>query len=142
MNPYLLIDLLLVGISHHKMYPIRLLYSTPVSYIPEFRHQQFRLNMSRDYDLLGVAQEDPSLITYIREVHMKKYPNMAHNLLEHAGPPEHLNFSNHHELTPELAAYIASLLDNKKGGVFFQSVAGSSGPMLTAPWLAETLGRF
>lgn len=96
--------------------------------------------MSRDYDLLGVAQEDPSLITYIREVHMKKYPNMAHNLLEHAGPPEHLNFSNHHELTPELASYVAGLVNNKRGGVFFQSVAGSSGPMLTAPWLAETLG--
>uniref|UniRef100_A0A336MA81 CSON007846 protein n=1 Tax=Culicoides sonorensis TaxID=179676 RepID=A0A336MA81_CULSO len=107
----------------------------------EIRHQQFRLNMSRDYDLLGVQQDNPSLITYIREVHMKKYPNMVSNLLVNAGPSEHLNFtSNHDELTPQLAATIASLVNNKQKGVFFQSLTGSSGPMMTAPWLAETLG--
>lgn len=96
--------------------------------------------MSRDYDLLGVEQDNPSLITYIREVHMKKYPNMATNLLANAGPPEHLNFTNQHELTPHLASEIAGLVGGKERGIFFQSLTGSSGPMMTAPWLAETLG--
>lgn len=106
----------------------------------EFRHQQFRLNMSRDYDLLGVPQDDPSLIGYIRNVHLKKYGAMTTNLQAHAGPPEHLNFTTHHELTPELAKYMTHLLGDKKGGVFIQSLSGSSGSMLTAPWLVETLG--
>lgn len=96
--------------------------------------------MSRDYDLYGVEQDNPSLITYIREVHMKKYPNMVLNLLANAGPPKHLNFSTDHEITPELAKIMAEYLNDKENGTFFQSLTGSSGQMMTAPWLAETLG--
>lgn len=118
-----------------------LTYAFPFTYtFTEIRHQQFRLNMSRDYDLLGVEPDNPSLITYVREVHMKKYPNMVTNFLANAGPPEHLNFTNQHELTPQLASEIASLVGGKRQGIFFQSLTGSSGPMMTAPWLAETLG--
>lgn len=105
----------------------------------DLKHTQFKLSMSRDYDLMGVQQEDSSLITYIRDVHMKKYARMTSNLLAHAGTPEHLNFTLHHELTPEIAKYMAEILDNKKDCTFVQSLSGSSGPFLTAPWLAETL---
>jgi len=98
-----------------------------------------RLNMSNDYDLVGVNQDDRSVITYIREIHLKKYASMTEELLSHAGAPEHLNFTDRHELTPEIASSIARFLGNKKSGVFFQSLSGSSSEMLTAPWLAETL---
>ncbi|KAH8392446.1 hypothetical protein KR215_008896 [Drosophila sulfurigaster] len=40
----------------------------------EIRHQQFRLNMSRDYELNSVAQDDPALIAFLRQIHMHKYP--------------------------------------------------------------------
>ncbi|CAD6999622.1 unnamed protein product [Ceratitis capitata] len=40
----------------------------------EIRHKQFRLNMSRDYEFFGVAQDDPTLIAFLREIHMRKYP--------------------------------------------------------------------
>lgn len=30
--------------------------------------------MSRDYEFFGVAQDDPTLIAFLREIHMRKYP--------------------------------------------------------------------
>lgn len=100
----------------------------------EIRHQQFRLNMSKDYDLEGVSQDNPALINYIREVHMKKYQKaFMHNSMV-----EHLNFSNSHELTPEMAHYISDVL-GKKPGIFFQSLTGYTNVMMTAPWLVETM---
>lgn len=101
----------------------------------EIRHQQFRLNMSRDYELFGVTQDDPTLIAFLREIHMKKYPM---NFLKNA-PIEHLNFTQRHELTPEMANFIADLLGNKMNGNFIQSMTGSTRSHLTGPWLAETL---
>lgn len=101
----------------------------------EIRHQQFRLNMSRDYELIGVAQDDPTLIAFLREIHMKKYP--MHFLKNE--PAEHLNFTNQHELTPEMAHYVADLVGGKLNGAAIQSLTGQAGSLMTAPWLAETL---
>lgn len=101
----------------------------------EIRHQQFRLNMSRDYELFGVAQDDPTLIAFLREIHMKKYPM---HFLKNA-PAEHLNFTNQHELTPEMAHYVADLVGGKLNGAAIQSLTGQAGSLMTAPWLAETL---
>ncbi|XP_055845295.1 protein Star [Episyrphus balteatus] len=101
----------------------------------EIRHQQFRLNMSRDYELFGVAQDDPTLIAFLREIHMKKYPM---HFLKNA-PAEHLNFTNQHELTPEMAHYVADLVGGKLNGAAIQSLTGQAGNLMTAPWLAETL---
>lgn len=101
----------------------------------EIRHQQFRLNMSRDYELIGVAQDDPTLIAFLREIHMKKYPM---HFLKNA-PAEHLNFTNQHELTPEMAHYVADLVGGKLNGAAIQSLTGQAGNLMTAPWLAETL---
>ncbi|XP_055598553.1 protein Star isoform X2 [Uranotaenia lowii] len=103
----------------------------------EIRHQQFRLNMSRDYDLLGVPQDNPALVKYVRDIHMKKYPMTF--MRNAPAPVEHLNFTNRHELTPEMAQFISKLLGNKRFGTFFQSLTGISDSMMTAPWLAETM---
>ncbi|XP_058062554.1 protein Star isoform X2 [Anopheles bellator] len=103
----------------------------------EIRHQQFRLNMSRDYNLMGVPQDNPALIKYVRDIHMKKYP-MTFMRTANA-PTEQLNFNNRHELTPEMAHVISDLLGRKRFGTFFQSLAGNSDSMMTAPWLAETM---
>lgn len=103
----------------------------------EIRHQQFRLNMSRDYDLMGVPQDNPALIKYVRDIHMKKYPM---TFIRNAdGPGEQLNFTNRHELAPEMAHLISDLLGRKRFGTFFQSLTGNSDAMMTAPWLAETM---
>ncbi|XP_021701728.1 protein Star isoform X2 [Aedes aegypti] len=103
----------------------------------EIRHQQFRLNMSRDYDLMGVPQDNPALVKYVRDIHMKKYPM---TFMRNANTPmEHLNFTNRHELTPEMAHFISDLLGKKRFGTFFQSLTGISDSMMTAPWLAETM---
>ncbi|XP_053663160.1 protein Star [Anopheles marshallii] len=103
----------------------------------EIRHQQFRLNMSRDYDLMGVPQDNPALVKYVRDIHMKKYPM---TFMRNANAPvEHLNFTNRHELTPEMAHLISDLLGRKRFGTFFQSLTGNSDAMMTAPWLAETM---
>lgn len=91
--------------------------------------------MSRDYDLYGVRQDDPTLITFIREIQLKKYPMPFMK----NSPIAHLNFTERHELAPEMAKTIANLVDMKKNGVFVQSMPSSSGALLTAPWLAETL---
>lgn len=91
--------------------------------------------MSRDYDLLGVSQEDPTLITFIREIHMKKYPL---NFLKNS-PIEHLNFTQSHELAPKMAKWQSSLVDYKFNGTFVQSMTYAAGSLLTGPWLTETL---
>lgn len=102
---------------------------------PAIRHQQFRLNMSRDYDLYGVSQDDPTLLTFIREIHLKKYP-MPFMKNE---PVEPTNFAERHDLAPEMANIVAGLLDTKHNGVFVQSLPASSAAMSMAPWLTQTL---
>lgn len=103
----------------------------------EIRHQQFRLNMSRDYDLMGVPQDNPALVKYVRDIHMKKYPM---TFMRNTNTPlEHLNFTNRHELTPDMAHFVSDLLGKKRFGTFFQSLTGISDSMMTAPWLAETM---
>ncbi|XP_062546900.1 protein Star isoform X2 [Armigeres subalbatus] len=103
----------------------------------EIRHQQFRLNMSHDYDLMGVPQDNPALVKYVRDIHMKKYPM---TFMRNANTPmEQLNFTNRHELTPDMAHFVSDLLGKKRFGTFFQSLTGISDSMMTAPWLAETM---
>lgn len=92
--------------------------------------------MTRDYDLMNINQDNPSLVSYVRDIHMKKYP-MA--FLEKM-PLEQYNYTNSHELAPVMGKYIAeNLLNNKQEGVFFQSLTGSNGEMMTAPWFTEQL---
>lgn len=104
----------------------------------EIRHQQFRLNMTRDYDLVGVEQDDPLLITYIREVYLRRYSNSPVRIL--TSPMEHQqmwDYRGRTELTPRMAQYvIEELLAGKKGGVFVQSMTGANEGLMTAQWLS------
>ncbi|XP_075153521.1 EGF receptor activation regulator Star [Haematobia irritans] len=158
----------------------------------EIRHQQFRLNMSRDYDFFDVAQDDPILIAFLREIHMRKYSkhcfksmmddrsrrdsggggggsgettastaaalSLSSSSSTTLGPGgggtkgsvvgaddllginQHFNFSAHpNELTPKMAYYVANQLQGKTNGAVIQSLTGSLGQFMTAPWLSETL---
>lgn len=89
--------------------------------------------MSRDYELFGVEQDNPNLITYVREIHMGKFKMpFLKNI-----PIQHINFTDH-QLIQEIGQYIVSdLLDNKKNGIFFQSFPGGNDIMMTAPWFVE-----
>jgi hypothetical protein len=87
--------------------------------------------------MTNVPQDDPGLILYLRNIHMKKYPmSFMHN---HNVPEEVMNFTNSHEMVPDMASYISNLVGGKKNGVFFQSLAGPTAQMMTAPWLVDTL---
>lgn len=66
------------------------------------RHHQFRLNMSKDDELLGISQDNPELITYIREVHLIAGSEHHHKPLE--------SINNR---PTEDVAYILRVLNNK-----------------------------
>ena len=93
--------------------------------------------MSRDYDLTNVPQDDPGLISYIKNIHMKKYPmTFTHDQMM---KEEVYNFTGSHDMVPEMARFISNLVGDKKNGVYFQSLAGITAQMMTAPWLTDTL---
>lgn len=46
------------------------------------RHHQFRVNMSQDYEFLNVAQDNPELIMYIKEMHLRPAIEPNHKALE------------------------------------------------------------
>lgn len=118
----------------------------------EIRHQQFRLNMSRDYELQGISQDNPGLISYVREVHLRKYANTPY----FAQPEEEeedqeqqqqvktkkknsesdWDYRGRRELTPEMAQFVVEdLLAGKRRGVFVQSMTGANDALMTAQWL-------
>lgn len=49
------------------------------------RHHQFRVNMSQDYELLGIAQDDPQLVTYIRAFQLKPAVDHHHHQYDSDG---------------------------------------------------------
>lgn len=65
------------------------------------RHYQFRVNMSQDYELLGVSQDNPQLVTYIREVHLAP-----------AIEPHHKPLESENSVSKD-TAYVLKLLKNK-----------------------------
>ncbi|KAG5888573.1 hypothetical protein JTB14_029870 [Gonioctena quinquepunctata] len=91
------------------------------------RHYQFRVNMSQDYDLLGVSQDDPQLVMYIREVHLSPAIELHHKPLE-----------SKDEITPD-TAYVMKLLKNKQNGVFVEAGAYNDGKSSKTEWLEEKL---
>lgn len=92
--------------------------------------------MSRDYELNNVAQDNPELVEFLREVHMKKHPM---HFLKKEPFTEHLNFTERHEQTPVMAQYISNLVGSKLNGAYIQSMTGSTSNLLTGPWLTETM---
>ncbi|EDV33381.2 uncharacterized protein Dana_GF21096 [Drosophila ananassae] len=121
----------------------------------EIRHQQFRLNMSRDYDLNGVAQDDPALIAFLREIHMGKYLGKASPKVVTASaagggggggvgghPPSRLSPSASNSSgsgADQLAHLVADLVGGKMNGAVIQSLSGPLAHLITAPWLSEQL---
>jgi len=102
----------------------------------EYRHQQFRQNLAHDYDMKNVAQDNKELIWFVKEVHMKKYPMPNLPRL----PMDQFNFTNSDEMPATMSKFIGKeLLNDKRSGFFLQSLTGSNGPMMTAPWLHESL---
>lgn len=65
------------------------------------KHYQFRVNMRQDYELLGVAQDNPQLVTYIREI-----------LLSPAIEPNHKALPLEDNISMD-TAYVIKLLKNK-----------------------------
>lgn len=91
--------------------------------------------MSHDDEFHDVQQDDPTLVSFIREYRLKMLPI---NYLKNQ-PFDHPNYIERLESVPSLAKTLASYVDMKKNGVFVQSLTGQSGALLTAPWLAEHL---
>ncbi|KAH8412097.1 hypothetical protein KR222_010860 [Zaprionus bogoriensis] len=123
----------------------------------EIRHQQFRLNMSRDYELNGVAQDDPALIAFLRQIHMRKYPtymgkSASSSSIKTATVPtagsgtgtgnsssSNSSGSSGNSMADQLAHYVSDLVGGKLNGAVIQSLSGPLANLITAPWLSEQL---
>ncbi|EDW39643.1 GL15087 [Drosophila persimilis] len=129
----------------------------------EIRHQQFRLSMSRDYELNGVAQDDPKLIAFLRHFEMGKYmgkpsvkaaaaaaqpntglgvgvpPAAAAAAAAAAGGSLSSYGNSSGSTADQLAHYVADLLGGKMDGAVIQSLSGPLAHLITAPWLNEHL---
>lgn len=108
---------------------------SPIS--AEYRHQQFRQNLTQDYDMVNTPQDNKELIWYVREVLMKKYPMPNLQRL----PMDQFNYNSSSEASAMMSKFIGKdLFGSKKSGFYFQSLTGSNAPMMPAPWLTESLG--
>ncbi|XP_068140082.1 protein Star [Drosophila tropicalis] len=129
----------------------------------EIRHQQFRLNMSRDYELNSVAQDDPALIAFLRQIHMrnnlgktaaqKATPSSSSSVgadsrsggpagtgsLKFGGAASANSSSSSSNAADQLAHYVADLVGGKFNGAVIQSLSGPLAKLITAPWLSEHL---
>ncbi|KAH8377945.1 hypothetical protein KR093_008052 [Drosophila rubida] len=133
----------------------------------EIRHQQFRLNMSRDYELNNVPQDDPALIAFLRQIHMHKYPmymakgatssagKMTSSVVATAGTGNTSSIisssssssssshshshSNSNSVADQLAQLVSDLVGGKLNGAVIQSLSGPLAHLITAPWLSEQL---
>lgn len=92
------------------------------------KHYQFRLNMSQDYDFMGVTQDNPELVMYIKEVFLAPAIEKNHKPIEFnaEGPSEDV-------------AFVLQLLKNKKGGTFVESGAYNDGHTSKTEWLEKQL---
>ncbi|XP_064551434.1 protein Star [Drosophila montana] len=136
-----------------------LVFATLIVYMDttEIRHQQFRLNMSRDYELNSVAQDDPALIAFLRQIHMRKYMYMAKSgtvsssgkapAASAAVPPAGTGNSSSsssgsgsgNSVADQLANYVSDLVGGKLNGAVIQSLSGPLAHLITAPWLSDQL---
>lgn len=83
--------------------------------------------MSQDYELLGVTQDNPQLVTYIREFHLTPAVDPHFHEMEPDG-----DLSND-------TAFVLKLLNNKKDGTFVEAGAYSDGKTSKTEWLESKL---
>lgn len=99
--------------------------------------------MSRDYDLQGISQDNPVLVSYLREIHLQKY---VQEPLFQQHSPSPLNDEGKSASTTTIsrstaanAEYVVNeLLGGQLTGSFIQSAIGtSSDSLMIAPYLIE-----
>lgn len=96
--------------------------------------------MSRDYDLEAIHQDDPFLITYLREVHIGKNAYLPHLTRAESDAAATTNYSARTDLVAQMGRYVAETLFNSKyGGVYVQSLSGATDSLMTADWLSEVM---
>lgn len=92
--------------------------------------------MTRDYDLQGISQDNPVLVSYLREVHLKKYVDVP--MFNHPTASEATMSLNKLSAQAQMGDFVArDLLNSKQNGVFIQSFIGASDNFMMAPYLME-----
>lgn len=116
--------------------------------------------MSRDYELSNVAQDDPALIAFLRQIHMRKYPiymgksatsssssgsssvvgGFSKGAASGTGNSSSSGSSGSgSSMADQLAHYVSDLVGGKLNGAVIQSLSGPLAHLITAPWLSEQL---
>lgn len=116
--------------------------------------------MSRDYELSNVAQDDPALIAFLRQIHMRKYPiymgksatsssssgssgvvgGFSKGAASGTGNSSSSgNSGSGNSMADQLAHYVSDLVGGKLNGAVIQSLSGPLAHLITAPWLSEQL---
>ncbi|KAL7027457.1 hypothetical protein ACKWTF_005448 [Chironomus riparius] len=129
-----LFPIILFLVTFATVLSLLILYMDPST---EYRHQQFiRQNLTQDYDMVNTPQDNGELVWFVREVLMKKYPMLNLPKL----PMDQFNFNSSSDLASIMSKFIGKdLFGNKKSGYYFQSLTGTNGKMIPAPWLTESL---
>lgn len=92
------------------------------------KHYQFRMNLSQDFDFLSVSQDNPQLVTYIKEV-----------FLGPAIEPHHKPIEYNAEEPSEEISFVLKLLNNKVNGFFVEAGAYNDGKTSKTEWLEKRL---
>ncbi|XP_060528365.1 protein Star [Cylas formicarius] len=79
------------------------------------KHYQFTLNLNKDIELNDIAQDDPQLIVYLKQVALSPAIEPHHKPLQ---PQTGISYDTE---------YVLKLLNNKKDGVFVEAGAYSDG---------------
>ncbi|XP_017776662.1 PREDICTED: protein Star-like isoform X1 [Nicrophorus vespilloides] len=92
------------------------------------RHHQFNVNMTQDYELLGVSQDNPELISAIKQYFLKPGVEPHHKPIEYIAesPSEHIE-------------YLLKILNNKMNGNFVEAGAYGDGKTSETEWLEKKL---
>ncbi|CAH0555091.1 unnamed protein product [Brassicogethes aeneus] len=91
------------------------------------KHYQFQVNMSQDNEFSRVSQDNPLLITYIREVHLTPAIEPNHKLI------------NTEETISNDTLFVIRLLEDKRNGVFVEAGAYNDGKSSKTNWLEKKL---
>ncbi|XP_044754470.1 protein Star [Coccinella septempunctata] len=92
------------------------------------KHYQFRMNLSQDFDFLSVTQDNPQLVTYIKEVFLGPAVEPHHKPLEYLA-----------EEPSEEIVFVLKLLNNKVNGYFVEAGAYNDGKTSKTEWLEKKL---
>lgn len=85
--------------------------------------------------MVNTPQDSKELVWFVREV-MKKYPMPNLQRL----PMDQFNYTSSDDEAAKMTRFIGrELFGGKKSGFYFQSLTGSNGQMMPAPWLTESL---